>query len=152
MHEPVGILIDILVAIAVMFVIPMKLNTNMAEQIADIHVNRAVESFEETVCANGCIDSNVYDAFLEKLNIAGPGRHVDIICRTTVWEPVYDENIFTGEVISYERESGIEEVLDIMYEKGKYNLRNNDTVEVTVWDDKGNLVLSTGKVRGRRKE
>lgn len=152
MSEPIGVLTDILVAVAVMFIIPTMLCSTMADRIADMYVGQAADSFEEAICSHGYIDSNTYEAMLSKINSVGPIRHVDIVCSTTVWEPVYENGIFTGNIVSYERDSGTDEILEIVYEKGKYMLRQNDTVEVTVWNDAGSLVFVTGVVRGRQDE
>lgn len=152
MHEPVGILTDILAAVAVMFIIPVIISGNMADRIADMYVRQATEQFEQSVCAKGYIESSAYEALLGRINLAGSVRNVDIVSRTTVWEPVYEDGVFTGSAINYERESGTEEILEIMYERGRYALRQDDTVEVTVWNDRGSLVYVTGTVKGRQSE
>lgn len=150
MSEPIGILADILAAIVVMFIAPAIILGNMAERVADMYVSRETDRFNEVVCEMGYLDSEMYEAFMTKINAVGQAMHMDINCSTNVWEPVYENGIFTGDAICYERRSGTEEVLDIMYEKGSYRLRRNDTVEITVSNRKGSLAFVTGCVRGRQ--
>lgn len=149
MSEPIGILSDVAVAIIVMFIVPTMCCINMTERIADMYVQESVAKFENTVCSNGTIEQEVFEALLLKVNQAGDARHVEITCRTTVWEPEYEDGAFMGNAISYERKSGTDEILDLMYEKGSYKLRQNDTVEVTVWNGKGSLAFATGTVKGQ---
>ena len=150
MNEPLGMLVDIAVAVAVMFICPLVCCIGMAERLEDNYLQMRVDEFSEEICSNGSLEPELYEMFLRNLSISGKRHDVDIICETTVWEPVYESGAFTGRAVSYAREIGTEEIVDIAYERGNYYFRYGDTVRVILTDASGTFAMSEGVVNGFR--
>ena len=147
--EPLGILIDIIAAIAVMFVAPMLICSGIKERLTEAQVQELTDSYVENICRHGYIDAAGYEAYLYRLGAAGAQKCVTISCYETVYEPVYSGETFTGEILCSSELITMEEILERIYtEHSAYYLDSLDTVKVSVCDSKTHYVAAVGTVTG----
>ena len=150
--EPLGLLIDITSAVIVMFILPVMIVTSMQERTEERYVRKVTEAFTENICTMGYIDEAVYESFISQIGAAGPHRSVRILETVHKYDPVYEEDRFTGRISEYESIKGTEEILDIMFDRGSYECRYGGMLNVSVYDNGMGFVNCFGTIRGQRNQ
>lgn len=149
--EPLGMLADIAAAIVIMFILPLMCVTGMSERLADRYLRGTAEQFVEAVCSRGYIDESLYEAFLSRIAGVGGGRQVGITETIPRYEPVYVNNVFTGEISEFSEIRGTEEILAGIYSENGYDGAADAGICVEIYDGKAGLVRCSGTVKGRAK-
>lgn len=125
-------MVEIMVLIAVMFIIPVIWLSSETERITDNYVDGIVEEFVGSVSTNGYIDADGYERFCTKLSAAGGFADIDITCSMYITEPEYVSGSFTGKTISYTSEISNEEILKMITDNGAVLFNMGDRISVTV--------------------
>ena len=147
--EPLGMLADIAAAVVIMFIFPILCVMGMREKLTDRYVHGIARQFVEAVCSEGCIDENLYEAFIARIAAAGGGREIDITETIPRYEPVYVNDIFTGEVAEFEDIRGTEEILSEIYSESGCRCASDARICIEIYDGKTGLVRCSGTVKGR---
>lgn len=147
--EPLGMLADITAAVVIMFIFPVMCVLGLRENLTDRYVHGIAEQFVETVCSEGYIDENLYEAFITRLAAAGGGRNIDITETIPRYEPVYVDDIFTGRICEYDDVRGNEEILSEIYSEEGCRCAADARICIEIYDGKTGLVRCTGTVKGR---
>ena len=58
----------------------------------------------------------------------------------------------SGEVFIYECFSGNNEIMEAVFEKGRYQFVRDDIIKVTLGDNKDTLIKSEGRVSGEKRK
>ena len=148
--EPLGMLADIAAAIIVMFIFPFLWAMGMQNSIEDRYIRKAAEEFTDQICSMGYIDEAAYDAFAAKVALAGSRKSIEITETVERYEPVYEHDVFTGQIIEYRSTRGTETILDMIYNEGTYECVDGGLLNVMIYDNGTGYVNCFGTIRGRR--
>ena len=150
MSEPLGLLLDIIVAVILMFIFPVLIVTSMQERTQERYVRKVTEAFTENICNMGYIDEAAYEAFISKIGNAGSHRNVRIMETVHKYDPVYEGDSFMGRINEYESIKGTEEILDIIFDEGTYECRYGGMINISVYEGGMGVVNCFGTVKGQR--
>ncbi len=133
-ESPMAIVLDILIIIAVIFIFPII----WAAQKGDYLSHKSAETIAYEFCSNvssrGYIDDTVYKEFTEALSATGGLYEVSLTHKQTVCEPEYSGGVFTGDVMTYAKETYTGDIRDeIYYWTGAYIMSFGDVFEVSIW-------------------
>ncbi len=113
--DALGKMIDITSAIVIMMIIPIIWTIGMQEKLVMKYARICGSDFVEDVCHHGGISRNRYEVFLNGLAAPGKGFEVELECRSRVYEPLYENGIFTGDVSYHESVGYTGQILDRLY-------------------------------------
>ena len=133
-ESPMAIVLDILIIIAVIFIFPII----WAAQKGDYLSHKSAETIAYEFCSNvssrGYIDDTIYKEFTEALSATGGLYEVSLTHKQTVCEPEYSGGVFTGDVMTYAKETYTGDILDEIYDgTGAYIMSVGDVFEVSIW-------------------
>lgn len=141
--NPLGDMTDIFVAVILMFLVPILEVNDMEEKILQDYVYRQAENFVKSADINRSISRQNYSELIDSVGLVGlgaqKGYNVELICSRTVYEPVYESGVFSGEVREYVDEYTEEEILNTVRSKGSFSLRAGDHIELRLTRTDGNL-------------
>lgn len=120
-----------------------------AKMLEHKNLEQVTDSFVKSLCADGELTDGVYSAFCEKISAGHGVYRLEIECLRKVYEP--DESGI-GEVFIYECFSGNNEIMEDVFEKGRYQFVRDDIIKVTLGDNKDTLIKSEGRVSGEKRK
>lgn len=133
-------IIDLLIAVVLMFLIPALYFNLKKDAVIQINADRMTTEFVETVAADGYITREMYEKYLERLAGTGKLYDIELIHEQTAFEPEYklrssaevieeDEGLWTGtnEYFAPEVVTEIPAVSDPI-STGSLNMETNESV------------------------
>ena len=133
--EPLGPMADLIAAIIVMFAVPLVWCTDISQRITDRYVSTMTAEFVEKAAINEKITQKDYDRFVTEITnrtTAAGSCDIEISCARRVYEPVYEDGIFTDTITEFIEEIYTEEILDMIESEEGFCLRSGDVITVTV--------------------
>ncbi len=132
-QNPLGKVVDIIIAIIVMFFVPFIWTMSKSEQVENTYARSVIDNFAEKVAINGYISSDDYEQLVSEL--CRVNRRYDIeLCHTaTVYEPEYSGGVYTGNVMEYINKTYTDEILRKMGNKGAYLMNIGDSFTISIY-------------------
>ncbi len=131
--SPMGVVADILIVIAVMFIFPIIWAAQKGDYLAQKGAETLTYEFCTNVCSRGYVDDTIYREFTDALSSTGGVYQITLCHKQIIYEPEYEAGVFTGEVMSYADETYTEAILSKVYGgNGAYLMNKGDVFEVTI--------------------
>lgn len=128
--DTLGKLIDILVALIVMFIVPVMWQGYEMDKLTQKNVESITEEFCETISSRGYIDRQSINDYQRRLDANGSLYRITLVHSQEIYEPEYVGGVFTGNVISGMEESYTAEIYEAIEAKGAYIMDIGDTIKV----------------------
>lgn len=129
--EPIGRLVDILAAVVIILIVPLLWFEGKSTEVIGKYADNEVRALKDDICMQGELTGERFEAFTRKISAGCEACEISIEGRRKVWEPVYDGNVFTGEVCAYDCVISFDEILDGI-ENGGFSFERGDRVEISV--------------------
>ncbi len=131
--SPMGVVADILIVIAVMFIFPIIWAAQKGDYLSQKGAETLAYEFCTNVCSRGYVDDTLYSEFTEALSSTGGVYRITLCHKQIIYEPEYVSGAFTGNVMSYNDETYTEAILSKVYGgNGAYLMNKGDVFEVTI--------------------
>lgn len=132
--SPMGVIADIVIIIAVMFIFPMIWAAQKGDYLSQKGAETIAYEFCTNVCSRGYIDDTLYSEFTDALSSTGGVYKITLVHKQIIYEPEYESGVFTGNVMSYNDETYTEAILSRIYGggNGAYLMNKGDVFEVTI--------------------
>lgn len=132
--SPMGVVADIVIVIAVMFIFPIIWAAQKGDYLAQKGAETITYEFCTNVCSRGYIDDTLYREFTDALSSTGGVYKITLVHKQIIYEPEYESGVFTGNVMTYNDETYTEAILSRIYGggSGAYLMNKGDVFEVTI--------------------
>lgn len=132
--SPMGVIADIVIIIAVMFIFPMIWAAQKGDYLSQKGAETIAYEFCTNVCSRGYVDDTLYSEFTDALSSTGGVYKITLVHKQIIYEPEYESGVFTGNVMSYNDETYTEAILSRIYGggNGAYLMNKGDVFEVTI--------------------
>lgn len=133
--------IDIIVAIIILFLVPSIYFMQKSDQLAQSIAYDNTKSFANQIETYGYLSKEMYEDYIKSLSFIDAFYEVHIEHTETIHEPIYntsgvsgtETNVFTGDIMSYQRVEYTEELLQCLYDKqSNYLMGKGDVIKITV--------------------
>lgn len=157
MEETTVNIIGIMIAIIIMFIVPLMLVSDRSDDISQLVVQTATADFVDEIIKTGKITNEKYSKFVERLAASGNAYDIDIELK------ILDEN--TSKIVTDNDNTQIgnntyysiftSQIEDMLYESetatsiendGKIVLKQGDAISITVSNDSKTLSQSLKSV------
>ena len=121
---------DLMVAIVIMFIIPVQWADGTGNGLRMKYAAAVTEEFVEDVCHHGGVSRARYEAYQNRLAALKTLSFAEMRNTATVYEPLYEGDLFTGEIAEYESVTDHDTIADGIYGSGRWSFRNGSIFEV----------------------
>jgi hypothetical protein len=129
----------VVIAIILMFIVPMQLHSQQQDQISQDYVKVATKDFERKIVESGKITIDDYEEFLEKLNATGNLYKINITHSHTIIDPKYSsttvDSTKTKDLAKYTTNTYTDSILNEIYNTnngGIYLMSVGDYVSISI--------------------
>ena len=127
-----GGLIDLAAALIIMMIIPVNWALSTQDGLRIRYAAAVTAEFVEDTCHHGCISRDRYEAYLYRLSQIKCAGSFEMKCRTFVYEPVYEDGVFSGRTVFFESCIDHDTILDSVYGPSGCCFDSESVFEVTV--------------------
>ncbi len=131
-QNPLGKVVDILVAIIALFFIPFMWVTGKTEQLENNYSRAVIDNFAERIAVNGYMTTEDYEDLVAQLSKTSRRYNIEFKHASATFEPEYDSGTFTGNVMEYMDEAYTDEILSAMDDHGAYLMELGDSFTVSI--------------------
>ena len=132
-QNPLGKVIDVIIAIIVLFFVPFIWTTVKTEQVENTYARSVIDNFAEKVAINGYISSDDYEQLVSDLYRVRRKYSIEFCHAATVYEPEYSGGVFTGNVMEYTDKTYTDEIIRKMDTKGAYLMNLGDSFTISIY-------------------
>lgn len=125
-----AIMVDIAAAVLVMLIIPALICLCYEDKILSDYALRLTADFTDDICERGYLGTDSYSAFINGLNSTGNIYEISFSDRHKVYEPIYADGVFTGEIEEYECEYYDGEIFGDLERNGRFDMEYGDIFTV----------------------
>ena len=132
-ESPMSIVLDIVLVIAIIFIFPIVWAAQKGDYLSHKSAETITYEFVANVSSRGYIDDTIYKEFTEALSATGGLYRISLTHKQTAYEPEYEGGVFTGNVMSYSKETYTADILDDIYSgRGAYIMGLGDVFECSI--------------------
>lgn len=132
MNDVLGTFVDMIVSIVIMFIAPVIICSAIEDRLEQEYVNNVTAGFARIIGVKGEITADDYETFIDRLEAAGHIYEPEIRCGKLIYEPVYRDDVFTGEVREYRADIYNAAIVDAVRTYGRFVFMYDDLVYVRI--------------------
>ncbi len=144
------IIFGMLVAIGVMFVFPVRWAEEKQKENEFYIIEQTVDDFGKRLCSDGRMTGEEYIALNNILSSVGGYYTTEIEWYKTVFEPVYETGMFTGEIFEYDAVMYNGEIMNEIENNGFIYFGAGDRIVLSAYDGNECFCSYSGIVNGRK--
>lgn len=134
--------LDLILAIILMFLVVGVNYSQKQDVLSQLYIEIKTKEFTDNVRVHGYMTIQMYEKFKEELSTTGIFFEVEITQERMIFEPEYNNQVFSGNVMVYTEVKYTEEILANMNNNNVYKFTKNDYIEVTVKSNSLTLGMS----------